>query len=155
MSLNNIKSKLRSERGFTIVELLIVIVVIGILAAITIVAYAGVVSRADATKAQTNAAAVQKVAEAFRADAANSGYPADADELSDYNGIAKVPTGVSVVAPGTTPITADNGRTTVSYLINTGETGGCIGWWDYSVGSSNLKFVFVGAATAGTSTTCT
>ena len=36
----------RSQHGFTIVELLIVIVVIGILAAIVTVAYAGVQERA-------------------------------------------------------------------------------------------------------------
>jgi prepilin-type N-terminal cleavage/methylation domain-containing protein len=41
------------QRGFTIVELLIVIVVIGILAAITIVAYNGVSQRSrDASRAQ-------------------------------------------------------------------------------------------------------
>jgi prepilin-type N-terminal cleavage/methylation domain-containing protein len=44
-------------KGFTIVELLIVIVVIGILAAITVVAYSGVQERAESTKiiAQANA----------------------------------------------------------------------------------------------------
>lgn len=43
----------KQQTGFTIVELLIVIVVIGILAAITIVAYSGIQDRARAT--QTNA----------------------------------------------------------------------------------------------------
>ena len=40
----------RGVKGFTIVELLIVIVVIAILAAISIVAYNGIQSRANNTK---------------------------------------------------------------------------------------------------------
>jgi prepilin-type N-terminal cleavage/methylation domain-containing protein len=44
----------RKQTGFTIVELLIVIVVIGILAAITIVAYNGVQTRANQSKIDTD-----------------------------------------------------------------------------------------------------
>jgi prepilin-type N-terminal cleavage/methylation domain-containing protein len=43
------------NNGFTIVELLVVIVVIGILAAITIVSYAGITARANSSSAQTAA----------------------------------------------------------------------------------------------------
>jgi len=48
------------QRGFTIVELLIVIVVIAILAAITIVAYNGIAMRAKASAAQTAAESASK-----------------------------------------------------------------------------------------------
>jgi prepilin-type N-terminal cleavage/methylation domain-containing protein len=46
--------KYKKTTGFTIVELLIVIVVIGILAAITVVAYSGVQNRASDTAIQTD-----------------------------------------------------------------------------------------------------
>src|SRR5665647_486623 len=44
----------RRNHGFTIVELLVVIVVIGILAAITIVAYAGISQRAVVSTLQSD-----------------------------------------------------------------------------------------------------
>lgn len=47
--MNHSSSHLNSEFGFTIVELLVVIVVIGILAAITIVSYTGVTKKANET----------------------------------------------------------------------------------------------------------
>lgn len=54
------------ERGFTIVELLIVIVVIGILAAITIVAFNGVQERAQNTKRESEVNTLIKAITAAR-----------------------------------------------------------------------------------------
>lgn len=54
------------QTGFTIVELLIVIVVIGILAAITIVAYNGVQARAQTAKINTDLAMLNKAIQAAR-----------------------------------------------------------------------------------------
>ena len=51
---------MKKQTGFTIVELLIVIVVIGILAAITIVAYNGIQTRAKDTTRKSDVAAMAK-----------------------------------------------------------------------------------------------
>lgn len=56
----------KKQTGFTIVELLIVIVVIGILAAITIVAYNGVQDRARQQKMQSDLTALEKAISAAR-----------------------------------------------------------------------------------------
>jgi|GEM_PF-1054748 len=53
-------SRLGTQRGFTIVELLIVIVVIAILAAITIVSYNGITNRAIQTSLQSDLRNAQK-----------------------------------------------------------------------------------------------
>jgi type IV pilus assembly protein PilA len=61
------------SRGFTIVELLIVIVVIAILAAITIVAYNGIQQRAHTTSQKTTAENLAKKIEGF--NAIKNAYP--------------------------------------------------------------------------------
>jgi len=61
------------SKGFTIVELLIVIVVIAILAAITIVAYNGIQQRAHTTSQKTTAENLAKKVEGY--NAINNAYP--------------------------------------------------------------------------------
>jgi prepilin-type N-terminal cleavage/methylation domain-containing protein len=65
-----------SRAGFTIVELLIVIVIIGILAAITIVAYNGIQQRAATATMQADLSATARQLEAAKASSTTETYPA-------------------------------------------------------------------------------
>lgn len=150
MSFNNIKTKLRDERGFTIVELLIVIVVIGILAAITIVSFNGVTSKANTSNAASNAEAVQKVAESFNAD--NSFYPSTTADFTATGNTVKLPSGVSVlVSP--IALSSGNAKTSVLYKYKGtagAATGGSVSYWDFTgTPGPSSKVIYVGDAKSG------
>lgn len=70
-----------NNHGFTIVELLIVIVVIGILAAITVVAFNGVQKNATDTAVKNDLAQVAKKMELFRTTSPSDRYPVSVSEL--------------------------------------------------------------------------
>ena len=67
------------KKGFTIVELLIVIVVIGILASITIVGFRGVKNRAQDAAVASDITTIVKQMELYRTR--NGAYPVGPDEL--------------------------------------------------------------------------
>ena len=88
----------KNKKGFTIVELLIVIVVIAILAAITIVAYNGIQTRAENTKTIAGVNQAVKLLRAYKT--INGDYP--------NNSLACIGTGYtndvcSTGTDGTTP----------------------------------------------------
>ena len=71
--------------GFTIVELLIVVVVIAILAAITIVAYNGIQNRSKASAAQSNLSGAAKALELSKVNSATSQYPSSLPSTVSLN----------------------------------------------------------------------
>ena len=130
MSLQEIKN-MKEQKGFTIVELLIVIVVIGILAAIVIVAFNGVQQRAKMTSAKSAAASVQKKIEAY--NAATTSYPS----ATTYSAMTTALNSQDESKLGDVTIAAPSdstGQKTVAiYRCSTaGVTAYSVAWWDYT-----------------------
>lgn len=144
MSLNNIKN-LQKERGFTIVELLIVIVVIGILAAITIVAYNGVQTRANNAAAQSAGETITKKAEAF--NAIKNSYPTSTADFNSVPDSSLTGSGLTLGTPS-----GATGKTTVQYSSCATPSGYSVATWNFSTGALNAV-TYGGGATS--TSTCT
>jgi type II secretion system protein G len=116
----SIKSK---QQGFTIVELLIVIVVIGILAALVITTFTGIQQKARNTERETDIKALQGQIEAYYAQ--NGKYPTlanmndgsfrsdnmkglDAEALKDPKGSAQTLVGAAAANSYSYAVTGDN-----------------------------------------------
>jgi len=128
------RSKIRS--GFTIVELLIVVVVIAILAAITIIAYNGIQQRATNSALQSELSQLVKKVETYKVTNSGSSYPSDL-------AAAGVPTGSSgtlsyyyydtpngfcaQIIKGSTSYFASN-KVKNAAVGNCSESG-LLGWW--------------------------
>lgn len=78
--------KKSKQSGFTLVELLIVIIIIGILAAIAFVTYSGAQNKAHKADAQSTLAEVKNKLAEYNAD--NSNYPVDQPALNTWLGSA-------------------------------------------------------------------
>lgn len=159
MSLINTKLT-NQERGFTIVELLIVVVVIAILAAITIVSYNGITNRANASSAKSVAATVQKKIELYNTDQGR--YPIAMSELTAANqsytlssssfATASDPTAASPSSgtdtKGTKYVRVQACKSDTAALSATNVTGAHISYYDYEKTSSQVTTIDVGTCGA-------
>lgn len=133
----------RTKSGFTIVELLIVIVVIAILAAISIVAYTGIQQKARTSTVSAALAQANKKLAAYMVE--NSAYPPDLATIG-INDTSSTDFQYSVnngASPATYCVTATSGS--VSYKASSASTtpssGGCAGHGTGGVAAvTNLLF---------------
>ena len=143
------------QKGFTIVELLIVIVVIAILAAISIVAYTGINNRAKASERKSDATSISKVAETINAGENSTGYPTTAAALHATTGDAALPSNIRVAASPVTAapttetaagpaVDAATGVKTYTWRSCGSTTGIVVYYWDPSVTTGNVKTISAG-----------
>lgn len=161
----------KSVQGFTIVELLIVIVVIAVLAAITIVSYNGIQSRSRTSAGSSNASTIARKAELYNGlyssyptycqfvtnTAAPTGSPTSGTGLGASTpcvaggastGTEVSLTNIAMLTPiAVTSTTASNGSV-VTY-IKCPNNGMKIGYWDYTLGTPAIVY-----KTAGDQTSC-
>ncbi len=157
--------RIRNKKpGFTIVELLIVIVVIGILAVLTVVAYNGVQQRAIAASLQSDLDNAAKKLKLYQID--NSVYPTANDcSASPAAGTIclKSSQGTTYTAfqinntPGAQTFCLTATNNSLSYRINNDTTpslGSCSGVMPNGVACPSGFIVVPGSTTYGTSDFC-
>ena len=131
------------QKGFTVVELLIVIVVIGILAALVLNTFAGIQQRARDTERKTDINAIATQLEAYYNTTGESTYP----DLADLQSQAWVDENLpgldegALRAPGQTTISIGAGpasdRNTYGY-VSDGEQF-TLTWFNEDEGSTQAK----------------
>ncbi len=137
----------RQEKGFTLVELMIAVIVIGILASISVVSYIGVKERAREEKAKTNAATMKRVIDSFYSR--NNHYPTTVTQLRQAS--ISLPSDITPMSSANPTLDETTGERIVAYkyVPNTATpTGACIYYWSYTTKALSAV-TRLGTATVG------
>lgn len=147
----NIFNKKARASGFTIVELLIVVVIIAILAAITIVAYNGIQTKAKNSAAQSTLSTLNKKIMAYYH--LKGSYPASTttvvSTLATYPESTLPTSGIAVGTPSPT-----NGTTTIKVELCGAGAGVKLTPFDFSTNNLSTTITNLGSV-SGTCTAAT
>lgn len=132
------------ERGFTITEIMIIVIVLGILGGIGYVGWSMAITNSKTNAAKTNATAVKNAADQF--NSRYGAYPTNA-QIQGVGDTIKLPDGVSLQ---NSPILTKNDPQTKIFFRATPSSGppyrgNCIGYYDYAAGT--MKVIYTGTAT--------
>jgi prepilin-type N-terminal cleavage/methylation domain-containing protein len=150
------------NRGFTIVELLIVVVIIGILASVTVVSYNGITQRANTSAAQAATSTVIKKIALYHVEF--NRYPYAASDLNSITSSYHVPNTISYTLGTTQPATpsvlryvkcgSGSPANQAAINITAGNiTGVRIHYWTYTGTPSANNYQLIGAD-SGTGVLC-
>jgi type IV pilus assembly protein PilA len=129
-----VKKRRKRQKGFTLIELIVVIAILGILAAIVVPRLAGFSDRAKASACETEARTVLTALAAMYAEDPDSvGTDTSTDDLKDLAGTLKGSLEISAVNNGAFDFTytlegfktkVTNGQITGTEKLTTGGDGG-------------------------------
>lgn len=168
----------RETRGFTIVELLVVIVVIGILASITVISYTGLSNKAIIATLQSDLSAASKKIKVFQALSQNNDYPAAINCTNTLSTeICLTPTGNSIytlysynnavspktftleetngflvyrITEGTAPIAVNTTPfTAISSIVGTGSVGNVLTAGSLTPAAATVSYQWQSSTTIG------
>jgi prepilin-type N-terminal cleavage/methylation domain-containing protein len=91
----------RDHRGFTLVELLVVVLILGVLAAVVVFSVGGITSRGRNASCVTEVREVRTAIEAFKAQSATNANPTDLNALVTAKLLETAPSKASGSNPGT------------------------------------------------------